>query len=120
MVATKLKSRSDRKERAQLSQEKAIEGASRLALAAMLTRKLTLRRSAKSDSVEASEAALDASKILPDLSDDERATCSSVLFSASLATDAFVSTIVPSSNIWPQSDSRPCAREGYPLRPLNG
>ena len=73
-VATKLKSRTDRKERAQLSQEQAIEGASRLALAAMLTRKLTLRHSAKSDSVEASEAALDVSKILPDLSDDERAT----------------------------------------------
>jgi hypothetical protein len=73
-IATKLKSRTDRKERAQLSQEKAIEGASRLALAAMLTRKLTLRHSAESDSVEASEAALDASKILPGLSEDERAT----------------------------------------------
>ncbi len=73
-IATKLKSRTDRKERAQLSLEKAIEGAGRLALAAMLTRKLTLRHSAESDSVEASEAALDVSKILPDLSEDERAT----------------------------------------------
>lgn len=73
-VATKLKSRTDRKERAQLSQDKAIEGASRLALAAMLTKKLTLRYSAESDSVQASEAALDASKILPDFDEGERAT----------------------------------------------
>ena len=73
-IATKLKSRTDRKERAQVSQEKAIESASRLALAAMLTRKLTLRHSAASDSVEASEAALDVSRILPDLNEDERAT----------------------------------------------
>jgi hypothetical protein len=73
-IATKLKPSTERKERAPLSQEKAIEDASRLALAAMLTRKLTLRHSAESDSVEASEAALDVSKILPDLSADERAT----------------------------------------------
>jgi hypothetical protein len=51
-----------------------MEDASRLALAAMLTRKLTLRHSAESDSVEASEAALDVSKIVSDLSADERAT----------------------------------------------
>jgi hypothetical protein len=50
------------------------EDASRLALAAMLTRKLTLRHSAESDSVEASEAALDVSKILSNLNADERAT----------------------------------------------
>ncbi|WMT73935.1 hypothetical protein [Bradyrhizobium sp. Ash2021] len=73
-IATKLKSRTDRKERAQLSQEKAIENASRLALAAMLTRKLTLRHSAEADSVEASEAALDVSRILSDMNEDERAT----------------------------------------------
>ena len=73
-IATKLKPSTERKERAPLSQEKAIEDASRLALAAMLTRKLTLRHSAESDSVEASEAALDASKILSDLNADERAT----------------------------------------------
>ena len=73
-IATKLKPGTERKERAPLSQEKAMEDASRLALAAMLTRKLTLRYSAKSNSVEASEAALDVSKILSDLSADERAT----------------------------------------------
>jgi hypothetical protein len=73
-IATKLKSRTNRNERAQLSQEKAIESASRLALAAMLVRKLTLRHSAESDSVEATEAALDASRILPNLNGDERAT----------------------------------------------
>ena len=40
----------------------------------MLTRKLTLRHSAESDIVQASEAALDASKILSDWSADERST----------------------------------------------
>ena len=57
-----------------LAQDKAIQGASRLALAAMLTRKLTLRHSAESDSIHASEAALDVSKILPNWGADERAT----------------------------------------------
>jgi len=65
-IMTKLKPNSERKEGADLSQETAIEGASRLALAAMLTRKLTLRQSADSDSVHASVAALDVSKILKD------------------------------------------------------
>jgi hypothetical protein len=73
-IATKLKPSTERKERAPLSQEKTIEDASRLALAAMLTKKLTLRHSAEVDSVEASEAALDVSKILSDLNEDERAT----------------------------------------------
>ena len=63
-IATKLKPRADPKERVELSQESAIEGASRLALAALLTRKLTLRYSADADSVLASEAALDVSKVL--------------------------------------------------------
>lgn len=73
-IATKLKPSIERKERAELSQETAIEGASRLALAAMLTRKLTLRHSADSDSVHASEAALDVSKILQNWSAETRAT----------------------------------------------
>ncbi len=64
----------ERKERAELSQESAIEGASRLALAAMLTRKLTLRHSANSDSVHASEAALDVSKILQNWSAETSAS----------------------------------------------
>ncbi|WP_128918622.1 hypothetical protein [Bradyrhizobium nanningense] len=67
-IATKLKPR--KKESAELSQEQAIEGASRLALAALLTRKLTLRHSADGDSIHASEAALDVSKILLDWSAD--------------------------------------------------
>jgi hypothetical protein len=73
-IATKLKPSTERQERAALAQDKAIEGASRLALAAMLTRKLTLRHSAESDSIHASEAALDVSKILPDWGAEERAT----------------------------------------------
>ncbi len=73
-IATKLKPSTEREERAALAQEKAIEGASRLALAATLTRKLTLRHSAESDSIHASEAALDVSKILLDWDDDEMAT----------------------------------------------
>ncbi len=73
-IATKLKPSTERKERAELSQDKAVEGASRLALAAMLTRKLTLRHSAESDSVDASEAALDVSKALRGWGADERVT----------------------------------------------
>lgn len=73
-IATKLKSSVERKERAELSEETASDGASRLALAAMLTRKLTLRHSADSDIVQASEAALDVSKILQDWSAEARAT----------------------------------------------
>jgi hypothetical protein len=68
-IATKLKPRTDPKERVELSQEAAIEGSSRVALAALLTRKLTLRHSADADSVHASEAALDVSKILLDWGD---------------------------------------------------
>jgi hypothetical protein len=70
-AANKLKPRNDRAEKAQLSLERALDGASRLALAAMLTRKLTIRHSAESDKIQSSEAALDASKILTDWSQDE-------------------------------------------------
>lgn len=73
-VANKLKPSPDRPEKAELSQEAAIEGASRLALAAMLTRKLTLRHSANSDDVHASEPALDPSKILLDWGREQRET----------------------------------------------
>jgi hypothetical protein len=73
-IATKLKPRTDRREAADLSELTAFEGASRLALAAMLTRKLTLRHSAESDRVRASEAALDVSKVLPDWSEPARRT----------------------------------------------
>jgi hypothetical protein len=73
-IATKLKPRTDRQERAELTQEKAIEGASRLALSAMVTRKLTLRHNAESDRVTASEPALDVSKILLDWDAEAQAT----------------------------------------------
>ena len=73
-IATKLKPSTERKERAEISQHKAYEGASRVALAAMLTRKLTMRHSAEADRVRASEAALDISKILPNWGAEERAT----------------------------------------------
>ena len=46
-VINKLKPRIDRAEKARLSPERAQEGASRLALAALLTRKLTIRHSAE-------------------------------------------------------------------------
>jgi hypothetical protein len=65
-IAAKLKPRTDPKERVELSHQVAVEGASRLALAGLLARKLTLRHSADADSVRASEAALDVSKILLD------------------------------------------------------
>jgi hypothetical protein len=73
-IAYKLKPRTDRPERVELSLEAAVEGASRLALAAMLTRKLTLRHSVESDRVTASEPALDVSKILVDWTAAEQAT----------------------------------------------
>jgi hypothetical protein len=73
-AANKLKPRTDRPEKAQLSPERALDGASRLALAAMLTRKFTIRHSAESDRIQSSEAALDASKILTDWSQDARDT----------------------------------------------
>jgi hypothetical protein len=73
-VATKLGKRLDRHERADLSQTSAYKGASQLALAALLVRKLTLRHGAASDSVAASVAALEVSKILPDWTPDLQAT----------------------------------------------
>ena len=73
-VATKLKLKHRARGRADLSQETATEGASRLALAAMLTRKLTLRHSVDSDRVHASEAALDVTRILRDWSAERQRT----------------------------------------------
>jgi hypothetical protein len=73
-VANKLKARTDRAEKAQLSDERAFEGASRLALAALLTRKLTIRYSAESDKVQSAEAALDAGKVLTNWSQPEKDT----------------------------------------------
>ncbi len=73
-IAYKLKPRTDRPERVELSLEAAVEGASRLALAAMLTRRLTLRHSVESDRVTASEPALDVSRILVDWTTAAQAT----------------------------------------------
>jgi hypothetical protein len=56
-VINKLRPR-DRKEKAQLSAERAQKGASRLARAALLTRKFTIRHSAKSDNIAGTDPAL--------------------------------------------------------------
>jgi len=73
-VVVKLKPRSDRRERAELSGDKALDGASRLALAALLTRKLTIRHSAEADKGGEPGTALDPATILPEWQPDERKT----------------------------------------------
>jgi hypothetical protein len=75
-IAIKLRARAhtDRRERAALSPERSLDGASRLALAAILTRKLTLRYNADTDAVEAASVALDTPEILQSWNDDERNT----------------------------------------------
>ena len=70
-VRVKLQPRDDRKEPAELSVDRAIEGASRLALAMMVTRRMTIRHSAASDVIE-NEAALDPAIILSDWNPNER------------------------------------------------
>ena len=70
-VRVKLLPRDDRPEPAELSVEKAIEGASRLALAVQMTRRLTIRHSAASDVFDG-EAALDPAIILSDWQAKER------------------------------------------------
>jgi hypothetical protein len=66
-IHIKLKPREDRREPAELSVAKAIEGASRLALAMMVTRRLTIRHSAEAD-VTGGDVALDPTIILADWS----------------------------------------------------
>jgi hypothetical protein len=75
-ATTRLRPRKDRAEKAALSADRAMDGASRLALATMLTRKLTLRYSAESDRLQSSGmgVALDAAKILTDWTADELTT----------------------------------------------
>ena len=70
-VRVKLQPREDRPEPAELSVEKAIDGAARLALAMLVTRRFTIRHSAASDSI-ADEAALDPTIILSDWNPNER------------------------------------------------
>lgn len=70
-VRVKLKPREDRPEPAELSVDKAIEGASRLALAMMNTRRLTIRHSAEADAGH-NEVAQDPAMILSDWTAPER------------------------------------------------
>lgn len=70
-VRIKLQPRDDRPEPAELSFDRAIEGASRLALAMLVTRRLTIRYSAASGAIE-DEAALDPAIILSDWNLKER------------------------------------------------
>ena len=70
-IRVKLLPRDDRPEPAELSVDKAIEGASRLALAMQVTRRLTIRHSAASDVVD-DKAALDPAIILSDWLPNER------------------------------------------------
>ena len=79
-VQVKLQPREDRRERAELSVDKAIQGASRLALAMMVTRRMKIRHSAASDDIK-DEAALDPSAILSDWEPNEiRALLERALF----------------------------------------
>lgn len=73
-VTMKLSARPERPELASLSVDRAMDGASRLALALLLTRKLTVRHSAAADIHTDSTAALDPARLLPDWTSDERAT----------------------------------------------
>ncbi|MDP1698288.1 MAG: hypothetical protein Q8L45_10995 [Xanthomonadaceae bacterium] len=70
-ITIKLKARTDRPERTTLSVVKAREGATRLALAALLTRKLSIRHSVESDLEGVPGTALDPQAILDDWPDDE-------------------------------------------------
>jgi len=70
-VRVKLKPRDDRPEPAELSVDKAIEGASRLALAMMNTRRFTIRHSAEADAGH-EDVAQDPAIILPDWTAPER------------------------------------------------
>ena len=70
-VRVKLQPRDDRPEPTELSIDKAVEGASRLALAMLVSRRMTIRHSAASDTME-HEAALDPSVVLPDWKPSEQ------------------------------------------------
>lgn len=70
-IRIKLKPREDREEPTELSIEKAMDGAARLALAMMMTRRLTIRHSVESDN-GGNEAAFDPMLILPNWTVSER------------------------------------------------
>lgn len=71
-IKIKLQQRPDREEKVPLSDEKAFEGASRLAFAALLERKFTIRHSAAADIGSQNEAALNPASVLPDWTLTER------------------------------------------------
>lgn len=73
-ILIKLKPRVDRPELTALSPQRALDGASKLALACLLSQKLTLRHSAESDQVSNAEGTLDPSTILADWNEEERRT----------------------------------------------
>ncbi|WP_440466169.1 hypothetical protein ACKI1H_20775 [Pseudomonas sp. YH-1] len=73
-IRVKLKPRTDRQEPAQLSPDKAFEGASRLALASLLTRKLTIRLSVEADRSGEPGTVLDPALVLHDWTPKERET----------------------------------------------
>ena len=73
-IETKLRPRTDRRERAELSPARAEEGACRLALAAMLMRRLTFRHSREADVGGAAGTAIDPAEILTGWTADERRT----------------------------------------------
>lgn len=73
-IRVKLKPRADRREPAQLSPDKALEGASRLALASLLTRKLTIRLSVEADRAGELGSALEPAAVLHDWPPEERET----------------------------------------------
>ena len=70
-IRVKLRPREDRPELGKLSVDKAIDGASRLALAMSVTRRLTIRHSAETD-IGGEDIALDPAIILSDWNADER------------------------------------------------
>jgi hypothetical protein len=73
-IAIKLQPRTDRAERTALSPDKARDGAARLALAALLTRKFTLRHSVEADRDGEPGTALNPQSILSDWNEEERRT----------------------------------------------
>lgn len=72
-VSVKLQSRSDARNERPLADEMALNGASRIALALLLSRRLTIRHSAESDRGDPSDVALDPVDILPTWTAEHRA-----------------------------------------------
>ena len=73
-IRLKLRPRIDRKEKIPLSEADALHGASRLALACLLTKKLTLRHSVEADQPWHESPALDPARLLHDWTADARQT----------------------------------------------